>query len=195
MPQITEEDIENRFGFHKATIEGPEATQPQHAELREQFKHFANHLNRRLVDGRAKSLALTALEEASMWSHKAIAETAPLIKEDVVSDTGVQNGSVEPGTPDPLSAEAFGHVPPAPEPEEPTGPTADVADETPVASEPQEASPVDYSGHIPASEPQSVGVDEAQTSNPVEVGPEASEPETTDEPDVQEKSAEYNNGN
>lgn len=75
------EEIENRFGFHKATIEGPNATAPQHKELREEFKQFATILDAYLTKGRAKSLAMTALEEASMWSHKAIAEEAPVVNE------------------------------------------------------------------------------------------------------------------
>jgi len=75
------EEINNRFGFHKATIEGSNATAPQHKELRKEFVEFATILDASLPDGRAKSLAMTALEEASMWSHKAIAETAPVVVE------------------------------------------------------------------------------------------------------------------
>lgn len=75
------DEIENRFGFHKGTIEGPNATAPQHAELRVNFKSFAHYLDRVLPPGRAKSLAFTELEAASMWAHKAIAETAPTVNE------------------------------------------------------------------------------------------------------------------
>ena len=38
-------------------------------------------LDRILVPGRAKSVAFTELENASMWSHKAIAENAPVVHE------------------------------------------------------------------------------------------------------------------
>ncbi len=72
------EVIESRFGFHKATLEGAEATKPMHAELRKEYKEFAQILDAVLPDGREKSLAMTALEDASMWSHKAIAQTASL---------------------------------------------------------------------------------------------------------------------
>jgi hypothetical protein len=75
---LSEEEIHNRFGFHKATIEGPEATLPRHAVLREVFLEMAEWLDEKLPDGREKDLALTALEEASMWSHKATARQAPL---------------------------------------------------------------------------------------------------------------------
>ena len=71
------EEIENRFGFHKGTIEGPNATAPRHAILRKKFSDFAETL----PDGRAKSVALTELETASMWCHKSVAEQAPLINE------------------------------------------------------------------------------------------------------------------
>lgn len=74
-------EIEHRFGFHKATIEGSDATLPKHRDTRIEFRRFAEFLDKVLPDGRAKSVAFTELENASMWSHKAIAETAPLIDE------------------------------------------------------------------------------------------------------------------
>ena len=75
------EEIEHRFGFHKATIEGANATLPTHREVRILFREFAEKLDALLVPGRAKSVAFTELENASMWSHKAIAETAPVVHE------------------------------------------------------------------------------------------------------------------
>lgn len=78
---LTPEEIEHRFGFHKATIEGDNATLPKHRDLRLRFREFAEMLNEVLPEGRAKSVALTELENASMWSHKSIAETAPLVAE------------------------------------------------------------------------------------------------------------------
>ena len=72
-------DIENRFGFHKATNEGENATIPKHRALRVAFIQFAETLAA-LPDGRSKALAFTELETASMWAHKAIAETAPLVE-------------------------------------------------------------------------------------------------------------------
>jgi len=78
---IGKDEIEHRFGYHKATIEGPEATLAVHRELRILFRDFAEQLDRLLVPGRAKSVAFTELENASMWSHKAIAEQAPVVHE------------------------------------------------------------------------------------------------------------------
>lgn len=75
------DEIENRFGFHKATIEGVHATLPNHTEVRVMFRQFAERLDEILSDSRAKSIAFTRLEEASMWAHKAIAERAPLSSE------------------------------------------------------------------------------------------------------------------
>lgn len=78
---INSADIDHRFGFHKATIEGDNATLPKHRETRIKFKEFAEFLNEVLPNGRAKSVAFTELETASMWCHKAIAEEAPTISE------------------------------------------------------------------------------------------------------------------
>lgn len=74
-------EIEHRFGFHKATIEGDNATLPMHRDTRLLFREFAERLDGILPSGRAKSVAFTELESASMWSHKAIAELAPALKE------------------------------------------------------------------------------------------------------------------
>lgn len=74
-------EIRNRFGFHKGTIEGPNATAPKHANLRRAFVEFADMLNEVLPEGRAKAVVFTELQNASMWSHFAIAEGAPLVDE------------------------------------------------------------------------------------------------------------------
>lgn len=74
-------EIEHRFGFHKATVEGDNATLPRHRELRLAYKQFAAVLDRELPDSREKSLVFTALQEASMWSHCAVAMDAPLVVE------------------------------------------------------------------------------------------------------------------
>lgn len=74
-------EIEHRFGFHKATIEGADATLPKHRDLRLEFRRFATLLDEILPDGRAKRITMTCLETVSMWAHKAVAETAPVIKE------------------------------------------------------------------------------------------------------------------
>lgn len=83
------EEIEHRFGFHKATVEGENATLPKHTLVRIAYRKFAAELDEILPDGRAKSVAFTELENASMWSHKAIAELAPALEEplDTMSST------------------------------------------------------------------------------------------------------------
>lgn len=75
---LTPEEINNRFGFHKAAIEGPNATKVVHTVLRAEYKTLATKLNDVLSDSREARLAMEALEVASMWSHKAIAKTAYL---------------------------------------------------------------------------------------------------------------------
>ena len=74
-------EIEHRFGFHKATVEGENATLPKHRDTRLRFREFAAFLDEVLPEGRAKAVAFTELENASMWAHKAIAETAPVVNE------------------------------------------------------------------------------------------------------------------
>lgn len=75
---IGEEEIERRFGNHTARIEGPNATAKIHADIRHEFRMFALWLDRVLPAGREKSVAFTELENASMWSHKALAQLDPV---------------------------------------------------------------------------------------------------------------------
>ena len=86
---LGEDEIKNRFGFHKGTIEGDNATIPRHAELRQIFVQMAKLLDERLPEGRAKAVAFTELQNTSMWSHFAIAEGAPLINESNVLNENV----------------------------------------------------------------------------------------------------------
>lgn len=66
---ITDADIERRFTYHR-----PEGRKVQgHEDIRSRFKAFAYTLADTLPPGREKSLAFTALEEASFWAHAAIA--------------------------------------------------------------------------------------------------------------------------
>lgn len=78
---LGKEEIERRFGFHKATIEGENATLPRHKDIRLKFREFAEFLDVMVVDSRSKSVMMTELETTSMWAHKAVAEEAPLIGE------------------------------------------------------------------------------------------------------------------
>lgn len=78
---LSDADIEHRFGFHKATVEGANATLPVHKELRLTFRALAEKLDALLPPGRAKSVCLTELETVSMWAHKANAELSPLVEE------------------------------------------------------------------------------------------------------------------
>lgn len=69
------DEIENRFGFHPATDE----TREKHLEIREAFIELGKLLVELLPESREKSLAFTALQEASMWSNAAVAcNLAPL---------------------------------------------------------------------------------------------------------------------
>ena len=71
----TDEELANRLGYHKAT----EVTIPMHEGVRSLFLETSLWLNNNLPEGREKSLAFTALQEAAMWSNAAVAcNLAPL---------------------------------------------------------------------------------------------------------------------
>lgn len=100
---INHEEIENRFGYHRATFpkdydssegtlvdhmheldaDGNVATAPLHAAVRKLMIETAE----KLVEltgpkpSREQSLMLTALQEAAMWANADIAMDAPLIRE------------------------------------------------------------------------------------------------------------------
>jgi len=71
------EELKSRFGFHKATIEGPNASTKIHGYIREVFLEVAIYLDNVLPHNRAKSVAMTELETASMWFHKTLAAEDP----------------------------------------------------------------------------------------------------------------------
>lgn len=62
-------DWENRIGYHKPTKD----IIPMHVDVRSRILDLGHWLIDTLPDGREKSLALTHLQEASMWSNAAIA--------------------------------------------------------------------------------------------------------------------------
>lgn len=77
-PQISDNELEERFGYHRPIAGGTVDTVEQHRALRVDFISFAKMLNRELPDGRAKAVALTQLEDAAMWAHKAVAMQDPV---------------------------------------------------------------------------------------------------------------------
>lgn len=79
MSDINADEIAHRFGHHKAAIEGPNATAPIHEYLRIEYQIFAMKIIRSIPEGRERDIALTELESASMWSHKALARTSELV--------------------------------------------------------------------------------------------------------------------
>lgn len=77
---IGPEEIRFRFGYHKITTDGEDATLPLHQELHAGAIEFAEWLDSFLPDGREKDIALERLQEASMWAHAAIANGEPVIE-------------------------------------------------------------------------------------------------------------------
>jgi hypothetical protein len=74
-------EIEHRFGFHKATLEGENATVPVHRDIRRLFVELGVQLDALVPPGRGKAAAFTQLQDASMWMHWAVAEQAPVVDE------------------------------------------------------------------------------------------------------------------
>lgn len=73
MAQYTSDDeLTHRFTYHAP---GP-AARAKHETVREATRDLALFLNEHLPEGRSKSLAFTALEEASFHAHAAIARDA-----------------------------------------------------------------------------------------------------------------------
>ena len=87
---LSNQQIEQRFGDHAAALESP-SNPEKHQQLRDIWKDFAKYLDMTLEDGRTKSLMFTELESASMWSHKALAETYSK-KNSGYSQKGLSNG-------------------------------------------------------------------------------------------------------
>jgi len=76
------DDIRRRFGYHKGT----EVTIPLHERVREAYIILAEYLDGILPDGRAKSTAMTNLQQSSMWANFGVAELAPLETKTTSSD-------------------------------------------------------------------------------------------------------------
>lgn len=73
-------ESQSRYGWHKGT----EVTGPMHQAVRTFYAEMDAFLQAQLPDGRAKSLARTALEESAMWANKAVAELAPVVTESLM---------------------------------------------------------------------------------------------------------------
>lgn len=70
------EELEKRFYAKTPTAESLEV----HQAVRGAYLVWAAFLDEYLPDGRAKELAMTDLENSSMWAHKAIAQDDPINK-------------------------------------------------------------------------------------------------------------------
>jgi hypothetical protein len=79
---VGKEDIRNRFGFHRGTS----ITIPKHERVREAYIAFSEYLDEILPDGRAKSTSFTHLQQSSMWANFGIAELAPVVTPDQITD-------------------------------------------------------------------------------------------------------------
>jgi hypothetical protein len=62
-------EVKKRFSFHPAT----QATGPKHDDIRLKYRTIALWVLGNIPKSREQSLALTALQEAMMWSNAAVA--------------------------------------------------------------------------------------------------------------------------
>lgn len=69
---MTQEDLDNRFRYH-----APKEGQPEkYTAIRDKAKELAELVNELCPESREKSLAVTNLEECSMWANAAIARNS-----------------------------------------------------------------------------------------------------------------------
>lgn len=66
---MNQEDLDNRFTFHPVKNDQAE----RYESIRSYARFFAGIINGLCPDSREKSLAITALEEVSMWANASIA--------------------------------------------------------------------------------------------------------------------------
>ncbi len=71
MPPQPITDLDNRFDYHRPD----EAKAKRHEEARAACKAAAEAINELCPDGREKSLAVTAIEEAMFWANAGIARS------------------------------------------------------------------------------------------------------------------------
>jgi hypothetical protein len=66
---MTQDDLDNRFKYHAPKLGQPE----KYTAIREKAKELAEMINALCPESREKSLAVTNLEECSMWANASIA--------------------------------------------------------------------------------------------------------------------------
>lgn len=81
----TDTELEDRFRHHAPSA--PEIGEG-HQRVRESCLELALTLNRMLVDGREKAVAMTNLEEVMFWANASIARNQKVL--DAPSDSGAE---------------------------------------------------------------------------------------------------------
>lgn len=67
------DDLKNRFTYHAPTPDMPE----KFKRMRDAAHDLAKMIDELVPEGREKSLAVTKLEEVTMWANAGLARTAP----------------------------------------------------------------------------------------------------------------------
>jgi hypothetical protein len=74
---MTKEQLENIFTYHS-----PEGTQnDRYVQLREKAKELASMVNNLCPESREKSLAITSIQQSTMWANASIAINENPVKE------------------------------------------------------------------------------------------------------------------
>lgn len=92
-PRIDRDEVARRFRHYPPS----ESRAAQHVAIRSAVADAAGALADTLPEGREKSLAITALEEATFWANAALARSETFDADafaDVASD-GVRDGNVK----------------------------------------------------------------------------------------------------
>lgn len=69
-PRVSNDEVSERFAHHAPSSDH---IIEAHQTVRETFTQVAVLLNDNLAEGREKSAALTALQEAAMWANASVA--------------------------------------------------------------------------------------------------------------------------
>jgi len=69
---LSADEVSRRFRYPFTGPDSPAAA--AHIRIVSEFTELAVFLNETLPEGRAKSVTLTELEDASLWAHQALSE-------------------------------------------------------------------------------------------------------------------------
>jgi len=75
---LGKDEINKRFGANWLTPDGSPTNADLSAVVRQNFKWFAEALDKALPDGRAKSVSMTYLEDCFLWAKHSLNDISPV---------------------------------------------------------------------------------------------------------------------